>query len=480
MSKLVINWCLKNCFPLFLNKTVKYELNSSYCQRLRMMSTTGQDFTTAENNSKEDSEIEKLLKDEKYEELVVKNWRTTTQQKDVLLVMPRQKWGDKQMDRNYAKHLMNETIGLINTLPNMKVIDSLMISTLNINSRYLFGSGNFQLLRNRVKSNPRINGIVFSLDMLNSLQTGEMEKQLGVDVSSDQLSNVLITFVFNNFLFNFQVYDRYSIVLNIFRMQSTTKEAKLQIALAEIPYIRNNLRALQRTGQSRQSITYRETGGFGQTDIETRKMLLNEREIKLKKLLDKIQSNRDILRLNRQRKQFPVIAVVGYTNSGKTSLIKALTDDQRLVPRNQLFATLDVTVHEGRLPSGIKVLYTDTIGFISHIPTALIQSFRTTLREICSSDLIVHVLDVSHPNHQLQEQTVNKTLEEIQVPEKLKNSVLEVANKIDLVTNMESLPEDKLFISATRGSGLNQLLAKIEELIIANTGRLEKVLRYVF
>ena len=250
----------------------------------------------------------------------------------------------------------------------------------------------------------------------------------------------------------------------------------MQIALAEIPYIRNNLSSLQKSGNIRQINILKDVGGLGETWIQTRNIMLNEREIKLKKSLEKVQSNRELLRLNRQRKEFPVVAVVGYTNCGKTTLIKALTHDNRLVPRNQLFATLDVTVHSARLASGLKVLFADTIGFISHIPTSLIHAFKSTLSEICWADLIIHVSDVSHPHHNLQEQTVHKTLEDIEIPDKLKSSIIEVANKIDL---LDSSPQsdDRIMISATEGTGLTQLCQAIETAIVSNTTRLQKTLR---
>jgi GTP-binding protein HflX len=268
--------------------------------------------------------------------------------------------------------------------------------------------------------------------------------------------------------------------LNIFKDHARTKEAKLQIALAEIPYIRNNLRSFENSGHSRQKNSFQHIGGLGETWIETRKQLLIERETKLKKQLEKIKLNRDILRLNRVRKKIPIIAVVGYTNSGKTSLIKALTNDEKLIPKDQLFATLDVTVHSGRLPSNLTVLYTDTIGFISQIPTTLIHSFKATLSDICVADLIIHISDISHPNCELQEETVNKTLDDIEVPLKLKNSIIEVANKIDLVEDQNILNNcNKLLISSTKRIGLNELMNRIEKCLLINTGRLSKVLRYV-
>ncbi|XP_054161444.1 putative GTP-binding protein 6 [Oppia nitens] len=455
MSKHVI-YCIRSGLrPLFSDSLInccrlwsKPSFSSYTCHRV---SSRRQEVSTNDVNK----EVDKVLIDANYQELVPPNWQTIGDKQKVLLIMPRQKWGHKEMDINYAKNLMNETIALVNTLPNMKVIDSVMISTLDLRSKRMFGSGNLELLKKRVMANPNITAVVFSIEMLKAIQMSEMESQLGVNI-----------------------YDRYSIVLNIFKSQANTKEAKLQIALAEIPYIRKNLRALENTRNTRDKSWLKVTGGMGQTLFEVRKKILIEREIKLKKLLDKIESNRKILRQNRERKQYPVIAIIGYTNSGKTSLIKALTHDEKLTPKNQLFATLDVTVHEGRLPSSVKVLFTDTIGFISDIPTALIHSFKATLSEICFADIIVHVLDISHPNYKLHEQVVSQTLDEIQVPEKLKNSIIEVANKVDLVTDKNIVDNcNKLLVSATQRIGFTQLLSVIEKQVIENTKRLDKTLR---
>ena len=183
--------CLKYGFNEFLkighNINPQFRQSLSSSRILRISSTIATNNISAQEHNKSiDSEFENLCIDTKYEELRTNTWKSTTHHKEVLLVMPRQKWGKKQMNVNYAKHLMSETICLINTLPNMKVIDSVMISTLDVTKKQLFGSGNLELLKKRIDSNPRINGVVFSLDMLNSVQISHLESQLAVDVSHNQ------------------------------------------------------------------------------------------------------------------------------------------------------------------------------------------------------------------------------------------------------------------------------------------------------
>ena len=156
--------------------------------------------------------------------------------------------------------------------------------------------------------------------------------------------------------------------MNILKKHATSPYAKLQVALAEVPYLRFRL-------------TTDESEFASSKNFDVRKVLLREREQKLKDAIGKLRNQRQMLRNNRTRSNFPVVAVVGYTNSGKTSLIKALTGDKRLQPKDRLFATLDVTLHGGILPSSMKVLYVDTVGFISDIPSELIECFIATLED---------------------------------------------------------------------------------------------------
>ncbi len=166
-------------FATKLNKTFDYKLKTNYFQRTKYCrSAQNLDKTNYEN----DSEVEKLLNESNYKELYPRNWETIGRKHGVLLVMPRQKWGSIKMTKNYAKHQIEETIALVNTLPNMKVIETLMISTLNINKKQVFGSGNFELLKRKVNSNANISAVVFAINMLSSVQQSEFEQQLGVDV----------------------------------------------------------------------------------------------------------------------------------------------------------------------------------------------------------------------------------------------------------------------------------------------------------
>lgn len=165
--------------------------------------------------------------------------------------------------------------------------------------------------------------------------------------------------------------DRYSIVIQILRLHATSAEAKLQVALAEIPYIWNQMKDLNPSMSRKQ--------GYSLND--TQRELLNKREKKIKQEIENIRNHRKLLRSKRKKENYPIIAVVGYTNAGKTSLIKALTDEQTIQPRDQLFATLDVTAHAGILPCKLEIIYMDTVGFMSDIPTGLIECFIATLED---------------------------------------------------------------------------------------------------
>lgn len=274
------------------------------------------------------------------------------------------------------------------------------------------------------------------------------------------------------------MYDRFSVVLRIFRERASTREAKLQLALAELSYVRKNLHHMKDDDFLQFSISSSYGGNFD-TFFEVKKQLIKKKELKLKKLLEKIDQTNLLKKQHRMKVQIPSVAIVGYTNSGKTSLIKALTKNAKLTPENRLFATLDVSVHMVHLPSHLNAVLIDTIGFISDIPTTLIHSFRSTLSEICTADLLVHVTDSSHPDRKQQIETVHSTLRAINVPERLIESMIEVSNKVDKVDSAkqsELLSQDggdRLhLISTTERIGLDELRSSIEKALIANTDRL--------
>lgn len=196
-----------------------------------------------------------------------------------------------------------------------------------------------------IRTNAAITSVFINISTLKNVQLMELEQH-----------------------FSKPIFDRYNIVIQIFRLHAITKQARLQVALAEIPFLQNRLRR-------------HDTDFITSSAADTRNFILQTREKKIKVAMKRLKLHRELLRNKRIKANFPVVAVVGYTNVGKTSLIKALTKDDNLVPRDQLFATLDVTFHAGLLPSKMKVLYVDTVGFLSNIPTELIDCFKTTLED---------------------------------------------------------------------------------------------------
>ncbi|CAF3454961.1 unnamed protein product [Rotaria sp. Silwood1] len=163
-----------------------------------------------------------------------------------------------------------------------------------------------------------------------------------------------------------------------------------------------------------------------------------DRERNLRAEVAKLEQHRKLLKRRRLSIDIPTVAVVGYTNAGKTSLIKALTKDASLQPKNQLFATLDVTTHAGILPNALNVLYVDTVGFIADIPTTLIEAFRATLNDAIDAHLIIHVCDISHPDYVVQHKTVIQTLRELDIPSSKLESMITVFNKYDLLNQQTS------------------------------------------
>uniref|UniRef100_A0A8C8RVW7 Putative GTP-binding protein 6 n=1 Tax=Pelusios castaneus TaxID=367368 RepID=A0A8C8RVW7_9SAUR len=340
-----------------------------------------------------------------------------------------------------------EAVALINTLPNWTVLDQIIFSTKAPDKKFIFGKGNLQILTEKIKGLPHITAVFLNTERLSSLTKKELEDVWGV-----------------------KVFDRYTIVLNIFRCNARTKEAKLQIALAEIPLLRTNLKnETSQLDQQRGGSRY--IMGSGETFMEMQYRLLKEKEFKIRKALEKLRRKRSVLRTQRRRREFPVISVMGYTNCGKTTLIKALTGDSGLHPQDQLFATLDITAHGGYLPSHLAVIYVDTIGFLSELPHDLIESFSATLEDVAYSDLIVHVRDISHPETVLQKASVLSVLKNLNLPSHLLDSIIEVHNKVDLIEGYQSTEPNAIAISALLGHGLEELRGKIEKTVLKTTGK---------
>ncbi|XP_026201306.1 putative GTP-binding protein 6 [Anabas testudineus] len=365
----------------------------------------------------------------------------------VFIVHPDVKWGSRKQHLTTAELMMAEAVGLVNTLDNWRVVDTIILSTKTPEKKRIFGKGNFQFLTEKIRQTAGITAVFVNVERLSPLSEREFEEAWGV-----------------------KVFDRYSVVLHIFRCNAGTKEAKLQISLAEIPLLRSRLRN-ETTNLDQQGGGSRYIGGSGETLYEVQQRLLKEREMKIRSALEKLRKKRHLLRSQRKHKEFPIVSVLGYTNCGKTTLIKALTGDSGLQPRNQLFATLDVTIHAGQLPSRMTVLYVDTIGFLSQLPHQLIDSFSATLEDIKHSDLLLHVRDISHPETVNQKVNVLNVLKNLEIPDRLMKSMIEVHNKIDLVDNYQSAELDALPISAYEQRGLEELKKAVEENIVNCTGK---------
>ncbi|XP_067841859.1 putative GTP-binding protein 6 [Heptranchias perlo] len=414
--------------------------NSRKSSRSGKQSGEDEELTTEDECEVEDAEFEELFQ----EQIAA----APEGGHRVFIVHPDVKWGGKKQHLTTGELQMAEAVALVNTLPNWHVVDKIILSTKSPDNKFIFGKGNFQTLTEKVKGLPQITAVFMNVERLSALSEKELEFAWGV-----------------------KVFDRYSIVLHIFRCNARTKEAKLQIALAEIPYLRsqvkNELANLDQQGGGSRYIM-----GSGETFMEVQQRLLKERELKIRGALEKLRKKRQLLRTQRKRREFPVISVMGYTNCGKTTLIKSLTGDSGLHPRDQLFATLDVTTHAGLMPSRMMVLYVDTIGFLSQLPHNLIESFSATLEDVAYSDVIVHVRDISHPETTNQKVNVLNVLRNLQLSNQLLDSIIEVHNKIDLVDGYQPTDPNIVAVSALHGFGLDELKKKIEEAVLRATGKL--------
>ncbi|WP_376100458.1 GTPase HflX [Roseomonas sp. CCTCC AB2023176] len=257
-----------------------------------------------------------------------------------------------------------------------------------------------------------------------------------------------------------KVIDRTGLILEIFGERARTKEGSLQVELAHLSYQRTRL-VRSWTHLERQRGGFGFLGGPGESQIEIDRRLIDERIIKLKKELEQVRRTRSLHRGARARVPHPVVALVGYTNAGKSTLFNALTG-AGVYAQDQLFATLDPTMRAISLPSGRTVILSDTVGFISELPTQLVEAFRATLEEVAAADVILHVRDAAHPDTAAQRADVLGVLHEMTEDETLDEGwearVIEVLNKVDL---MEKPPgpagEGAVAVSALTGDGLDVL-----------------------
>jgi GTPase len=352
---------------------------------------------------------------------------------------------------------LDEAVGLARAI-DLDVVDSGVVPLTAITPATYIGKGKVEEIAGLVRSQEA--GIVVMDCAISPVQQRNLEKT-----------------------WNAKVLDRTGLILEIFGRRARTKEGALQVELAHLTYQKSRL-VRSWTHLERQRGGFGFLGGPGETQIEADRRVLQERIERIEEDLDKVKRTRQLHRDSRKRVPFPIVALVGYTNAGKSTLFNQLTR-ATVLSADMLFATLDPTLRAVDLPHGARVILSDTVGFISDLPTMLIAAFRATLEEVIEADVILHVRDVSHEEAEAQSRDVENVLRELGI-EPNDRRIIEIWNKIDLLTperraglaniaDRQTRERKPVLVSAVTGEGLDRLRAAIE----ANVGA-GRVTRDVF
>lgn len=335
------------------------------------------------------------------------------------------------------KYSVLEAVSLANALPNLNVIGNLIVNFRSVHPGTFFGKGKITELEAVFKSSHV--ELVLIDGHISPVQQRNLEKKWGV-----------------------KILDRTGLILEIFSDRARTREGVLQVEMAALSYQKTRLvRAWTHLERQRGGLGF--VGGPGETQVESDRRAIDTQLTRLKKQLDKVVRTRQLHRIARAKVPYPIVALVGYTNAGKSTLFNLIAGADVLVA-DMLFATLDPTMRTVKLSCGMDVIVSDTVGFITNLPTELVASFKATLEEVTAADLVVHVRDISHPETAEQAKDVEVVLETLG----LNSSVprIEIWNKTDLLdpTTFESFSNacDRLsnvyMLSSTSGEGVQTFL----------------------